>query len=101
MQSFWMKVRKWLSEKQKAASCFTVLVVLGLQNIDKDKVKVEKHILLLGRFFIYTCKVQGCIPTFEHFKLKLRALQVTEKQIAIQKNGLNYYEKKWENLSLL
>ena len=43
VQFFWMKVCKWLSEKQKAASCFSVRVVLGLQNIDKDIVNVEKH----------------------------------------------------------
>ena len=89
MQSFWMKVCKWLSEKQKAASRFSVLDILGLQNIDKDKVNAEKHILLLGRFYIYICKVQGCIPTFEHFKLKLGALQITKKKTAIQKNDLN------------
>ena len=39
MQFFCMKVCKWLSEKQKAASCFSVLIVLGLQNIDKDIVQ--------------------------------------------------------------
>ena len=41
------------------------------------------------------------MPTFENLKLKLRPLQVTEKQTAIQKGDRNHYVKKWENLSLL
>ena len=52
------------------------------------------HLILLAKFFIYSCNLNKIIPSFEVFKAKLKATRDLELFIARKNNSLlKHYSK--------
>ena len=66
----------------------------GKFNIDKDFMVVN-HVLLLGKYFIYRCKLDNIKPSLAVFKAKLKATLNLEFYIARKKGTLAQHYRKW------
>ena len=65
----------------------------GKIDLDKDFMLIN-HILLVAKLFVYRCKIDKIVPSFEIFKAKLKASYNLEFFIA-RKNGtlLKHFSK--------
>ena len=53
------------------------------------------HLLLIAGHYIYNCKLRNTIPKVQLYQQLLVTSMKIEKQIALDNNTLNYFEKKW------
>ena len=56
------------------------------------------HILLLGKFYIYSRKYQNGIPSIQGLIARTRRVYNTELHIAGKRDKLNNHFRKWEKL---
>ena len=68
-----------------------------MKKIDQDNSNTFYHILLLGKYFIYLCKLKSVLPKMSAFKNKLQQVQSMEKQIGHAES----FSKKWGLLSCI
>ena len=99
-QSFWNELENWLNRELSQNVNLTKLTCLGLSPIKDNSWKTLSHILLLGRFFIYTCKLERLIPTINAFKIKLRNTQEIERQVATKNSDTQSFQQKWNNIMI-
>ena len=87
-------------------------VIFGKSDIAENFL-LFNHILLLGKFYIYSCKCQNGIPSLQGFIARTRRIYNIELHIAkkrkfkiklqrdkikLQRDKLNNHFKKWEKL---
>ena len=68
---FW-KVLSWIAIYNKELEFTFKDIFFGKFDLDKDFMLIN-HILLLAKLFIYRCKIDKIVPSFEIFKAKLKA----------------------------
>ncbi len=56
--------------------------------------------IIVGKYFIYTCKLKNTEPRYVDFIHYLSRIKDIEKQIAINKNKLTIHEQKWSVIQL-
>ena len=85
-----------VSKKQKNELLNVSLtdVLFAKFDIDKDFMVVN-HVLLLGKYFIYRCKLDNIKPSLAVFKAKLKATLNLEFYIARKKGTLAQHYRKW------
>ena len=81
IQTFWKELESWLSTKLQTPIACSKLNCLGIKKIDQDNSNTFYHILLLGKYFIYLCKLKSVLPKMSALKNKLQQVQSMEKQI--------------------
>jgi len=72
-------------------------ILFGVFNNNEDFI-ILNHLILLGKFFIYKCKLNKIKPTLTIFLAKTKTVYYIEKKIATKNNQLYKHYKKWEKL---
>ena len=88
-------MENWLNRELNVN--LTKLTCLGLSPIMDNSWKTLSHILLLGRFLLYTCKLGRLILTI---KIKLRNTQEIERQVATKNSDTQSFQQKWNNIMI-
>ena len=92
---FWKEVLSWLAiHKNELLNVSLTDVLFGKFDIDKDFMAVN-HVLLLGKYFIYRCKLDNIKPSLAVFKAKLKATLNLEFYIVRKKGTLAQHHRKW------
>ena len=94
VKTFWNELEKKITERNPLAKNFKVKENLILFGIDNDFVTdtVCDLVLLLGKFFIYRCKVQKINLSFNYFLRELYSRYRQEKHIHMNSN---YFQNNW------
>ena len=72
-------------------------VIFSKFDIAEDSL-LFKHILLPGKFYIYSRKYQNSIPSLQGFIARTRRIYNIELHIAGKRDKLHNYCRKWEKL---
>ena len=70
-------------------------VLVGIFNAGEDFVIVN-HLILVAKFYIYRCKLNGVKPAMRVLKTKIGAIHNMEGRIAFMRNKVEFHDKKWE-----
>ena len=94
VQQFWKDVEQKVTERNPLAKNFKVKENLILFGVEDGFVTdtICDLILLLGKFFIYRCKVQKTILSFKYFLRELYSRYLQEKHIHMNSN---YFQNNW------
>jgi len=97
-KDFWRAFSSWLSNQNVSLDTLTFENILfGVFNNNEDFI-ILNHLILLGKFFIYKCKLNKIKPTLTIFLAKTKTVYYIEKKIATKNNQLYKHYKKWEKL---
>ncbi len=96
-QQFWSELGTFLNNNNIVGNLNWHLICFGQYEINSI---LLNFCVLLGKYFIYLCKLRNTDPKFSDFKLYLKKSKDIERQIAINKNKLNYHEQKWNGIQL-
>ena len=72
-------------------------VIFGKFDVAVDYIVIN-HILLLGKYYIYSRKCRNSLPTFRGFIARTERVSNIELHIAREKNKLLFHFQKWEKL---
>ena len=96
--SFWKHVLSWLRDYNISVHNLKEDdVIFGKFDIAEDFL-LFNHILLLGKFYIYSRKYQNGIPSLQGFIARTRRIYNIELHIARKRDKLNNNFRKGENL---
>ena len=88
---FWKHVLSWL--KDNGVDIETLRewdIMFGKFDI-KDNFTLVNHLLLLGKYYIYSKKCQNSLPTVQGFIARIKLIYRIELQIAREKNKLSQH----------
>ena len=91
----WEHVLSWLRDNLVLVG--TIDLILGKFDIVNDFILIN-HILLLGKFYIYSRRCLNSVPTLRGFIARTRRVYNIELHIAREKNKLLAHFQKWEKL---
>ena len=94
----WKHVLSWL--KDNGIDIETLRewdIIFGKFDI-KDNFTLVNHLLLLGKYYIYSKKCQNSLPTVQGFIARIKLIYRIELQIAREKNKLSQHFIKWRKL---
>ena len=105
LSSFWKHVLSWLHDYSISVDNLREEdVIFGKFDIAEDFL-LFNHILLLGKFYIYSWKYQNTripgIPSIQGFIARTRRVYNTELHIAGKRDKLNNHFRKWEKLIII
>ena len=72
-------------------------VLFGILNAGEDFVIVN-HLILMAKFYIYRCKLNGAKPAMRVLKTKIGAIHNIEGRIAFMRKKVEFHDKKWEKI---
>ena len=94
--SFWKHVLSWLRDYNISIDNLKEEdVIFGKFDIAEDFL-LFNHILLLGKFYIYSRKCQNGILSLQGFIARTRRIYNIELHIARKRDKLNNHFRKWE-----
>ncbi len=73
------------------------VIIFGKFDIAEDYILIN-HILLLGKYYIYSRKCQNSLPTLRGFIARARRVSNIELHIARENNKVLFHLQKWEKL---
>ena len=95
---FWKDVLSWLRDNIVLVGTIDESdLIFGKFNIVNGFILIN-HILLLGRYYIYSRRCLNSIPTVRGFIARTRRVYNIELHIVREKNKLLAHFKKWEKL---
>ena len=95
---FWKHVLSWLRDKDiYVGELKEVDLIFGKFDIQDDFTLIN-HILLLGKYYIYSRKCQNAKPSLKGFIAKTKRVYSIELHIARKRDELTYHLKKWKKL---
>ena len=56
------------------------------------------HLILVAKFYIYRCKLNGVKPAMRVIKTKIGAIHNIEGRIAFMRSKVEFHDKKWEKI---
>ena len=95
-QIFWSKLSTFLNLKNITCNFTFKTVSLGTLS-DYQIDKIIHFIIIYAKRFIYTSKINNNIPCIDFFKNKLKNVINTERQIALNLDKNEDYERKWRH----
>ena len=96
--NFWKHVLSWLRDNDVHVGIINEPdVIFGKFDVAEDYILIN-HILLLGKYYIYSRKCQNSLPTFRGFIARTKRISNIELHIAREKNKLLFHFQKWEKL---
>ena len=96
--NFWKHVLSWLRDNDVHVGIINEPdVIFGKFDVAEDYILIN-HILLLGKYYIYSRKCQNSLPTFRGFIARTKRVSNIELHIAREKNKLFFHFQKWEKL---
>ena len=97
-KTLWEAFCSWLGEFKINSHPFTITEILfGVPNVEGDWI-ILNHLILIAKYYIYTCKLKKVNPSLQVYKAKIRAVYQVEKKIATRRNKLTKHYGKWERL---
>ena len=94
-KSFWQLLSSWFSEQMVNLTSLTLEnVFFGVFHGVED-FHVVNHIILLAKYYIYSCKLNVIHPSLKVLIAKLKATCQIEQKIAATNNKLERHYKKW------
>ena len=95
---FWKHVLSWLKDNEIYIETLKEWdLIFGKFDI-KDNFTLINHLLLLGKYYIYSRKCQSGLPTVQGFIARIKLIYRIELQIARGKNKLSQHFTKWRKL---
>ena len=95
---FWKHVLSWLKDNSIDIETLREWdIIFGKFDI-KDNFTLVNHLLLLGKYYIYSKKCQNSLPTVQGFIARIKLIYRIELQIAREKNKLSQHFIKWRKL---
>ena len=95
---FWKHVLSWLRNNDINVGEFKEAdLIFGKFDI-QDNYTLINHILLLGKYYIYSRKCQNAKPSLKGFIAKLKRIYSIELHIARKRDKLTFHLKKWKKL---
>ena len=95
---FWKHVLSWLKDNEIYIETLKEWdLIFGKFDI-KDNFTLINHLLLLGKYYIYSRKCQSGLPTVQSFIARIKLIYRIELQIARGKNKLSQHFTKWRKL---
>ena len=96
--NFWKHVLSWLRDNDVHVGIVTEPdIIFGKFDVAEDYI-LNNHILLLGKYYLYSRKCQNSLPTFRGFIARTKRVSNIELHIAREKNKLFFHFQKWEKL---
>ena len=95
---FWKHVLSWLRDNNIIVGNLKEEdIIFGKFDVGDDFLLVN-HILLLGKYYIYSQKCQKGMPSLQGFIARTRRVYNIELYIARKRGTLNKHLSKWEKL---
>ena len=95
---FWKHVLSWLKDNDIYIETLKEWeIIFGKFDI-KDNFTLINHLLLVGKYYIYSKKCQDSLPTAQGFIARIKLIYRIELQIAREKNKLSQHFIKWRKL---
>ena len=86
--TFWEAFCSWLGEIKINSHLFTITEILfGVFDVEDDWI-ILNHLILIAKYYIYTCKLKKVNPSLRVYKAKIRAVYQVEKKVATRRNKL-------------
>ena len=97
-EAFWNSVQQFFVSVDliPAFQALTSCQCLGLKG--EKSALLFNHCLLLGRFYIYSCKYKNIRPSSIEYVHQLRSNFKIEKHVSIITGTQNAFEKKWRKI---
>ena len=96
--SFWKHVLSWLRDYNISLDSLEEEDVIFIKFDIAEYFLLFNHILLLGKFYIYSRKYQNGIPSLQGFIARTRRIYNIELHIAGKRDKLDNHFRKWEKL---
>lgn len=97
---FWKEILSWLARCRGEVVDLSITDDVLFGKFDRDiDFTVINHLIVLAKFFIYRCKLNKIVPSFEVFTAKLKATCDLELFIARKNNSVLEHYSKWEPLA--
>ena len=100
---FWNNLKTIMSDHnlyKEQCNFSESLLILGYDpNIILSKVSL--YIILVARYFIYKCKLEGLLPQISNFKMYINSKYKVEKYNAGIRGELESFSQKWEPWNFL
>ena len=74
-----------------------VNVLFGVFNENEDNI-ILNHLILMGKFYIYKCKLNSTNPSLKVFIAKTKTVYQIERQIATKHDKLLKHYEKWKKI---
>ena len=95
---FWKHVLSWLRKNDiDVGGLKEADLIFGKFDIQDDFILIN-HILLLGKYYIYSQKCQNAKPSLKGFIAKMKRIYSIELHIARKGDKLSFHLKKWNKL---
>ena len=95
---FWKHVLSWLRDSDiNVGKLKEADLIFGKFDTQDDSTLIN-HILLLGKYYIYSRKCQNAKPSLKGFIAKTKRVYSIELHIARKRDKLTYHLKKWKKL---
>ena len=72
-------------------------IVIGKLDIEEETLLIN-HIIILGKYLLYRNSLNGSLPHFEVFKLRIKYVYNIEKGIATKNDKMSLHLLKWNKL---
>ena len=72
-------------------------ILFGVFN-DNEEFAILNHLILIAKYFIYTCQLNKTKPTLRIFFEKIKLVHHIERKIAKRNDRLHKHYKKWKKL---
>lgn len=95
IKDFWKRVTEWIKLKINCDLCVSKTNILFGYDI-KNPASAINSIILLGKQFIYKCKIYKITPKFPVFVHNIKEFIKIEYLIALRKNKLALHYSKWD-----
>ena len=97
-EAFWNSVQQFFVSVDliPASQALTLCQCLGLKG--EKSALLLNHCLLLGRFYIYSCKYKNIRPSSIEYVNQVRSNWKIEKQVSIITGTQNALEQKWRKM---
>ncbi len=74
-------------------------LITGLGQFETEHIFLN-FCIILGKYFIYACKLGNNEPTFAAFKIYLNKTKKLEYQLALNRHKVDIHNRKWNGLPL-
>ena len=91
--NFWQSIKHLLG----AYELIEREVILGITEA-VENVSLKNHLILLGKQYIFRCKLNNSLPSTTSFTQSLKAVFDSERLIAKENNRISVHYNKWKDL---
>ena len=94
VHKFWVDIKNWMETCQNNIIFSDILVILGVKQHERTD-PIHDLIILLGKFYIYKCKLQNTTPSIVAFQNVVKHRYKVEKHSHFLKGTLCEFEQLW------